>query len=123
MKIDWLDRWLMYTGVGDIDRGGGGGELPKVTLTYMPGLNGVISGSSPQIVDDGGSGTEIAAVPNDDYHFTIWSDGVKTATRTDTNVHISINVIAYFAPAGRENVLSFLGTLQAMLKRIFLTKT
>jgi Divergent InlB B-repeat domain len=67
------------------------------TLTYNHGANGTISGSTPQTVDYGGSGTQVTAVPNTGYHFTSWSDGVLTAARTDTNVTGNITVTANFA--------------------------
>ena len=45
----------------------------------------------------GGSGTAVTAVANTGYHFVSWSDGVTTATRTDTNVTANISVTANFA--------------------------
>jgi hypothetical protein len=67
------------------------------TLTYTAGINGTISGTSPQTVSHGGNGTLVTAVPNADYHFVSWSDGVSTAARTDTNVAANVNATANFA--------------------------
>jgi uncharacterized repeat protein (TIGR02543 family) len=67
------------------------------TLTYGAGANGSISGASPQNVASGGSGTPVTAVANTGYHFVSWSDGVLTATRTDTSVTANLNVTASFA--------------------------
>jgi hypothetical protein len=67
------------------------------TLTYTAGANGTISGTSPQTVNYGGSGSLVTAVPNTGYHFVQWSDGVLTAARTDTNVQANISVTATFA--------------------------
>ncbi len=67
------------------------------TLTYTAGLNGSISGTSPQTVNHGASGTLVTAVPDGSYGFVQWSDGVLTASRTDTNVTGNINVTASFA--------------------------
>src|SRR6185295_138525 len=67
------------------------------TLTYTAGTNGTISGTSPQTVNSGASGTPVTAVPATGYHFVQWSDGVLTATRTDTNVTANVNVTASFA--------------------------
>jgi hypothetical protein len=67
------------------------------TLTYTAGANGTISGTSPQIVPRNGSGTAVTAVPDIGYHFVIWSDGLGTATRQDTNVTTNIAVTANFA--------------------------
>jgi hypothetical protein len=67
------------------------------TLTYTAGDNGSISGEISQTVEHGASGTAVTAVPDSGYHFAGWSDGVTTATRTDTNVTDSITVTANFA--------------------------
>ena len=69
----------------------------KHTLTYAAGANGNISGTSPQTVNYGASGMAVTAVPATGYHFTSWSDGVLTASRTDTNVTANISVTANFA--------------------------
>ena len=75
----------------------GADELALYTLTYTAGPNGSISGTSPQTVEQGASGTTVTAVPNAGYHFVSWSDGVLTAARTDTNVMANISVTANFA--------------------------
>ena len=67
------------------------------TLTYSAGANGSISGTTPQTVVYGGSGSAVTAVANTGYHFVSWSDGVLTATRTDANVLADITVTANFA--------------------------
>jgi uncharacterized repeat protein (TIGR02543 family)/LPXTG-motif cell wall-anchored protein len=80
------------------------GDLPvyaiwhgSYTLTYTAGDNGSISGTTSQTVDHGGNGTEVTAVPDTGYHFVEWSDGVKTAKRTDLNVTADKSVTAEFA--------------------------
>lgn len=67
------------------------------TLRYIAGDNGSISGEDSQTVEHGASGTTVTAVPDSGYHFVNWSDGVTTASRTDTNVTDHITVTAYFA--------------------------
>lgn len=67
------------------------------TLTYIAGANGTITGSAIQTVSHGGSGTNVTAVPKKGYRFVKWSDGVTTASRTDSNVISNINVTANFA--------------------------
>ncbi len=67
------------------------------TLTYTAGPNGSISGTSPQTVNYGGSGTPVTAVPDTGYHFVNWSDGSTDNPRTDTNVMMDISVTANFA--------------------------
>ncbi|MCB8964280.1 MAG: S8 family serine peptidase [Bacteroidales bacterium] len=67
------------------------------TLTYTAGANGTITGEATQTVAEGGSGTEVEAVPATGYHFVKWSDDVTTAKRTDANVTANITVTAEFA--------------------------
>ena len=72
--------------------------ITTYTLTYTAGSNGTISGSTPQTVNPGGSGTQVTAVANSGYHFLSWSDGITTANRTDTNVTADLSVTGSFAP-------------------------
>lgn len=67
------------------------------TLSYTAGDNGTISGDTTQTVTIGQDGASVTAFPNTGYHFTSWSDGVLTASRTDTNITNSISVVASFA--------------------------
>ena len=67
------------------------------TLTYAAGTGGSVSGTSPQTVDYGQSGSEVTAVPDAGYHFVKWSDDVATAARTDANVTANLSVTAQFA--------------------------
>ena len=54
-------------------------------LTYSAGTGGSITGTNPQIaVNCSESGTAVTAVQNYCYNFVRWSDGVMTASRTDT---------------------------------------
>jgi len=66
------------------------------TLTYNAGIHGSISGTTPQTVNYGGSGTAVTAVPNTGYAFTNWSDGSTSNPRTDANVTSNITVAANF---------------------------
>jgi hypothetical protein len=70
--------------------------MPTYTLTYTAGSNGVVVGASPQTIGYGGSGTEVTATPLSGYVFLNWSDGVLTASRTDTNVIANKSVTASF---------------------------
>ncbi|MCC7160129.1 peptidoglycan-binding protein [Candidatus Nomurabacteria bacterium] len=67
-------------------------------ITYIAGSNGSISGSTSQRIIDGGNGTAVTATPDSGYVFDTWSDGVLTATRTDTNVTNDKIVTATFIP-------------------------
>jgi List-Bact-rpt repeat protein/flagellar hook capping protein FlgD len=72
------------------------GTPVQYTLTYLAGSNGSISGTTPQVASQGGSGTEVTAVPNSGYVFNDWSDGVLTASRTDSNITADLTVTAHF---------------------------
>lgn len=78
----------------------------QFTLTYLAGPNGSISGTTPQSVPNGGSGSSVTAVPDAGYQFSGWSDGVLTAARTDMNVIADITVTANFEVA--EYTLTYL---------------
>jgi uncharacterized repeat protein (TIGR02543 family) len=75
----------------------GADEITTYTLTYTADANGSITGTTPQTVIAGGSGTAVTAVPNMCYHFVMWSDGSTANPRTDTNVMNNITVQAQFA--------------------------
>lgn len=65
------------------------------TLTYTVGNCNSITGTTPQTVTSGGSGTQVTAVAHDNGHpFLNWSDGGTTAARTETNVTGNISVTA-----------------------------
>jgi len=71
--------------------------IDTFTLTYTAGSNGSISGSSPQTVNYGASGSAVTAVPATGYHFVNWSDSSTANPRTDSNVTANISVTANFA--------------------------
>ena len=66
-------------------------------LTYTAGTNGTITGTTPQTVGYGASGTPVIAVPNAGYHFVSWSDNSTVNPRTDRNVTANKAVTATFA--------------------------
>lgn len=72
-------------------------QIIVYTLSYSAGANGSIIGATSQSVNYGGSGTAVTAVASSGYHFVSWSDGVTTATRTDTNITVALSVTASFA--------------------------
>ena len=74
------------------------------SLNYSAEAGGTIQGETSQEVLIYGSGTEVTAVPNEGYGFIKWSDGVTTATRTDTNVKQNLSVTAEF---GRKKTVSY----------------
>lgn len=70
--------------------------VPAFTLTYTAEANGTLTGATSQIVNTGGSGTAVRAVPNQGYAFREWSDGKVQNPRTDTDVTSNISVSAEF---------------------------
>ena len=72
-------------------------SLKQYTVTYTAGAYGTITGTSPQTVNYGASGSAITAVPAAGYRFVSWSDGSTANPRTDTNVTANITVTANFA--------------------------
>ena len=70
--------------------------IDTYTLTYAALANGTISGTTPQTVAHGASGTAVTAVPATGYHFVSWSAGPTTAARTDASVTASKSVTASF---------------------------
>jgi hypothetical protein len=81
--------------------GEGGGETPPpvtpYTLTYTAGSGGSITGTAFQTVSAGGSGTAVTATASSGYTFASWSDGLTTASRTDSNVQANLSVTANFS--------------------------
>jgi hypothetical protein len=75
----------------------GADEITTYILTYTAGANGSLTGTTPQEVLSGGSGTAVTAVPAACYHFVNWSDGSTANPRTDTNVLADNSVTANFA--------------------------
>ena len=67
------------------------------TFTYLAGPNGVILGSTPQVVAQGADGSQVVALPNTGHHFVNWSDGSTQNPRKDTNASADITVTASFA--------------------------
>ena len=71
-------------------------NTPIYTLTYVAGINGSISGISVQSVIYGGIGYIVEAVPDTDYHFVSWDDGLLTAIRRDVEIKSNLTVTASF---------------------------
>ncbi len=72
-------------------------ETFTYTLIYIAGENGSLQGDTEQVVEYGGDGTPVEAVPDTGYHFVAWSDGVADNPRTDTNITDDLEVTAEFA--------------------------
>ena len=71
--------------------------INSYTLTYTAGANGSLTGSNPQAVNYGASGSAVTAVADSGYHFVDWSDASTDNPRTDTNISGDLSVTANFA--------------------------
>ena len=78
-------------------------KLKKFIVTYSANSGGSISDSTAQQVEWGTSATAVTAVADSGYQFSSWSDGITTATRTDTDVKSAIDVTARFV-ADSQNI-------------------
>lgn len=67
------------------------------TASYTAGVGGSITGTAYQTVSYGGSASKVTATPWSGYHFVSWSDGLTTASRTDTGIYASFSRTATFA--------------------------
>ncbi|MEX1115305.1 MAG: LamG-like jellyroll fold domain-containing protein [Akkermansiaceae bacterium] len=74
--------------------------IAQYTLTYSAGPNGSVSGPSPQVIDHGSDAQTVTAVPGPGAFFVGWSDGLSTATRTDTDITAARDLTANFATTG-----------------------
>jgi len=83
------------------------------TLTYNAGAGGSVTGTTPQTVAHGASGTQVTATPGVGYHFVKWSDDVMTAARTDTNVTANLTVTATFAEDAPSSSLTVVSAVAA----------
>lgn len=70
--------------------------IKQYSLSYAAGSNGSLTGNASQTIDHGSDASTVTAVPNTGYHFVAWSDGVLTASRTDTNIQADLHVTATF---------------------------
>jgi uncharacterized repeat protein (TIGR02543 family) len=70
--------------------------IDTFTLTYTAGKGGSLTGDAVQVVNYGGDGTAVTAVPNTGYHFVNWSDASTANPRTDMNVTANVAVTANF---------------------------
>ena len=71
-------------------------QVNDANMGYISG--GLLPNTLPLRVAKGYDSGEVTAVPWRGYKFVMWSDGVTTATRVDTNVQCDITVTAIFAP-------------------------
>lgn len=67
-----------------------------VDAIYSASEGGTVQGDRRQKVPVGGSAKKVTAVPANGFTFVGWSDGVTSATRTDTGLVSHVNAIAQF---------------------------
>ncbi len=77
-------------------------ETVWVQVEYMADEGGRVEDAAIQIIPKGGDCEEVLAVADDGYVFDIWSDGVTTPDRKDTNVGQSMTVYALFIKVNDE---------------------
>lgn len=80
------------------------------TLTYTAGAHGSLTGSTTQVVANGGDGVSVTAVPDAGYTFVSWSDDSTSVTRTDTSVAGDLSVTASFIDATSPDISSVTST-------------
>jgi len=69
---------------------------PNYTLSYSAGANGSLVGDTTQVIAPFSSGFAVRAVPDPNYIFSAWSDGVLTELRDELDVQSDITVVANF---------------------------
>lgn len=70
----------------------------QLTLEYVAGAGGTLSGQTVQSLLYGENATQVIAQADIGYDFVRWSDGLLTPARTDTTVTASATLTATFAP-------------------------
>ncbi len=67
------------------------------SVTYLTnGDDGVLVGATEQTVKHGANASTVTAQPKNECYFVEWSDGVKTATRQDTDIQEDKSITAIF---------------------------
>ena len=75
----------------------GPGRKPgEYYIRYVPSAHGKIEGETTQLVSDDHPSTAVTAIPDEGYVFVMWSDGVKTATRSGDRTNFDKKITAYF---------------------------
>jgi uncharacterized repeat protein (TIGR02543 family) len=72
--------------------------LEPIDVIYNAMKGGSIAGLTHQKVSYGGDAQSVIALADEGYIFYMWSDGVRTAERTDTNITLKLKVTAAFLP-------------------------
>jgi formylglycine-generating enzyme required for sulfatase activity len=67
-----------------------------VTITYVAGENGALTGTTTQEVSVGDSTTPVTAVPDEGHVFLQWNDGSTQNPRSDAFVNATVNLTASF---------------------------
>ena len=72
-------------------------------VKYTALAGGSIKGTARQLLKAGEESSAVTATPDSGYVFLCWSDGVKTATRTDVTPEKDLSLFAYFGAKPDEN--------------------
>ena len=73
-------------------------ELKRYNLSYSAGTGGTLSGDANQTVTHGADGSTVTAVADFGYEFDDWSDGLTTASRSESSVQQDPALTAGFEP-------------------------
>lgn len=73
-------------------------EIPTFEIEYIDSEGGIVDGELFQIVEQGANASGVMAIPDDEFAFALWSDGVMTPYREDKNIKASFEVFAIFMP-------------------------
>jgi LPXTG-site transpeptidase (sortase) family protein len=101
MKSESTFSGWNFSNVWKIQEGVTYPSFTRYTLTYTAGAHGSISGAGSQTVSYNGYGSSVTAVPDADYIFVDWSDGVTTAARQDGPISANFSASANFALSNR----------------------
>jgi hypothetical protein len=70
---------------------------PQYVVSYAAGPGGSIAGAVEQLVPEGGNASPVVGQPAPGFQFLRWSDGLATASRSDTAIVGRLHVTALFA--------------------------
>lgn len=74
-------------------------NIKNYSVSFTPGANGTLTGTTSQMVNHGSAASAVTAVPNPNYHFVYWTGGLTSTSNplTIPFVSSSVSVTANFA--------------------------
>jgi hypothetical protein len=108
---DYTLRVVVFDGINSVEQMLNVTVLvTSYTLAYFSDTNGSVSGSTPQSIEEGQSGSTVTAIPNQGYVFSVWSDGSFDNPRLDTAVSADTTVTASFTQVQGQSGVVLLST-------------